>query len=474
MSVQEYLDKHMLSRKIEDAVNAAVRAKTPDPVLFISNHMKKAVPSAITRIKARQILDSRGIPTVEVDLYTNKGMYRASVPSGASTGMYEAVEMRDGEKGKFLGKGVSKAVNIINAKISEALIGMDPALQSQIDQAMMGLDKTENKAELGANAMLAVSIAACKAGAAEKEVPLYKHIADLSGTSNPILPVPAITVISGGKHAGNNLAVQEIMILPIGASNFGEAMQMGCETYQHLKVIILERNGSSGCNVGVDGGFAPNISSIAEGLDLVKVAIDRAGYNGRIKLAIDVAATDFCIGKKYDLDFKAPNKSGQNFKTGEDMIEMYTQLCTEYPIVSIEQPFDKDDWERTKLFTSLGKCQVVGDDLLMSNPKCIERAIHESTCNALLLKVNQVGTVTEAIEVVKKAKDAHWGVIISHRSGETEDSFIADLAVGLATGQIKAGAPCRGERLAKYNQLLRIEEELGAEATYSGENWRQA
>ncbi|XP_073101017.1 cytosolic enolase 3 isoform X1 [Elaeis guineensis] len=482
MSVQEYLDKHMLSRKIEDAVNAAVRAKTPDPVLFISNHMKKAVPSAITKIKARQILDSRGIPTVEVDLYTNKGMYRASVPSGASTGMYEAVEMRDGEKGKYLGKGVSKAVKIVNEKISEALIGMDPVLQSQIDQAMMGLDKTENKnirlgnisqAELGANAMLAVSIAACKAGAAEKEVPLYKHIADLSGKSNPILPVPAITVISGGKHAGNNLAVQEIMILPVGASNFEEAMQMGCETYHHLKAIILEKNGSNGCNVGDDGGFAPNISSIEEGLDLVREAIDRAGYTGRVKLAIDVAATDFCMGKKYDLDFKAPNKSGQNFKTGEDMVEMYTQLCKEYPVVSIEQPFDKDDWEHTKLFTSLGICQVVGDDLLMSNPKRIERAIHESTCNALLLKVNQVGTVTEAIEVVKQAKTAHWGVIISHRSGETEDSFIADLAVGLATGQIKAGAPCRGERLAKYNQLLRIEEELGAEATYSGENWRQ-
>uniref|UniRef100_A0A6V7QU57 phosphopyruvate hydratase n=1 Tax=Ananas comosus var. bracteatus TaxID=296719 RepID=A0A6V7QU57_ANACO len=472
MSVQEYLDKHMLSRKIEDAVNAAVRAKTPDPVLFISNHMKKAVPAVITKIRARQILDSRGIPTVEVDLHTNKGMYRASAPSGASTGMYEAVELRDGDKGKYLGKGVSKAVNIINDKISEALMGMDPQLQSQIDQAMIDLDKTDNKAELGANAMLAVSIAACKAGAAEKEAPLYKHISDLSGKSSTTLPVPAITVISGGKLAGNNLAVQEIMILPVGASNFEEAMQMGSETYHHLKAVISEKYGPSGCNVGDDGGFAPNISGISEGLDLVIEAIDRAGYNGRIKLAIDVAATDFCIGKKYDLDFKSPNKVGQNFKTGEDMIEMYSQLCTEYPVVSIEQPFDKDDWEHTKLFTALGLCQVVGDDLLMSNPKRIERAINEYTCNALLLKVNQVGTVTEAIEVVKQAKDANWGVMVSHRCGETDDSFIADLAVGLGAGQLKSGAPCRGERLAKYNQLLRIEEELGSEAVYAGENWR--
>lgn len=472
MSVQEYLDKHMLSRKIEDAVNAAVRAKTPDPVLFISNHMKKAVPSAITKIKARQILDSRGIPTVEVDLHTNKGMYRASAPSGIFTGMYEATELRDGDKGKYLGKGVSKAVKNINEKISEALIGMDPTLQGQIDQAMMDLDKTENKAELGANAMLAVSIAACKAGAAEKEVPLYKHIADLSGKYEPVLPVPAITVVSGGKHAGNNLALQEIMILPTGAHNFDEALQMGSETYHHLKAIISEKYGLTGCNVGDVGGFAPDISSFSECLDLVTEAINRAGYNGRIKLAIDAAATEFCIGKKYDLDFKTPNKSGQNFKTGEDMIQMYTKLCTDYSIVSIEQPFDKDDWEHTKLFSELGMCQVVGDDLLMSNPQRIERAISESTCNALLLKINQIGTVTEAIEVVKQAKDAQWGVVVSHRSGETEDSFISDLAVGLATGQIKAGAPCRGERVMKYNQLLRIEEELGSQARYAGENWR--
>ncbi|KAJ4970178.1 hypothetical protein NE237_003277 [Protea cynaroides] len=472
MSVQEYLDKHTLSRKIEDAVNAAVRAKAPDPVLFISNHMRKAVPSVIKKIKARQILDSRGIPTVEVDLYTNKGMFRAAAPSGVSSGMYEAVELRDGDKGKYLGQGVSRAVKNINEKISEALIGMDPILQSQIDQALIDLDKTENKAELGANAILAVSIAACKAGAAEKEVPLYKHIADISGKTGMLLPVPAFTVISGGKHAGNNLAVQEIMILPTGANSFEEAMRMGSETYHHLKAVIAEKYGTHGCNVGEDGGFAPNISSFTEGLDLVKEAIERTGYDERIKIGMDVAATEFCIGTKYDLDFKSPNKSGQIFKSGEDMIELYTQLCADYPIVSIEEPFDKEDWENTKLFSSLGICQVVGDNMLVSNPKRIERAVHESTCNALLLKVNQIGTVTEAFEAVKLAKDATWGIVVSHRSGETEDSFIADLAVGLATGQIKAGAPCRGERLAKYNQLLRIEEELGDDAVYAGEHWR--
>lgn len=474
MSVQDYLDKHMLSRKIEDAVNAAVRAKTSDPVLFISNHMKKAVSSVITRVKARQILDSRGIPTVEVDLYTNKGMFRASVPSGTPIGMYEAVELRDGDKGTYLGNGVTRAVRNVNEKISEALIGMDPTLQSQIDQVMIDLDKTEKKGELGANAILAVSIAACKAGAAEKEVPLYKHIADLSGQSNLFLPVPAFTVISGGKHAGNTLAAQEIMILPIGATRFEEALQMGSETYHHLKAVITEKYGAHGCHVGEDGGLAPNISSIREGLDLVKEAIGRTGYNEKIKIAIDVAATDFCIGAKYDLDFKSPNKSGQNFKSGEDMIEMYKELCNDYPIVSIEDPFDKEDWEHIRNFCGLGICQVVGDDLLMSNPKRIDRAKRESTCNALLLKVNQVGTVTEAIEVVKLAKDAHWGVVTSHRCGETEDSFLADLSVGLATGQIKAGAPCRGERLAKYNQLIRIEEELGDQAVYAGEDWRQS
>lgn len=470
--MQEYLDKHMLGRKIEDAVNAAVRSKTMDPVLFISNHMKKSVQSVITKVKARQILDSRGIPAVEVDLYTNKGMFRASSPSGDSSGIYEAIELRDGDKGTYLGQGVTKAVRNINEKISGALIGMDPTLQSQIDQVMIDLDKTEKKGELGANAILAVSIAACKAGAAEKEVPLYKHIADISGTTDVSLPVPAFTVINGGKYAGNDLAVQEIMVLPIGARTFEEAMQMGSETYHHLKAVITEKYGVSGCNIGEDGGFAPNISSVRDALELVRSAISRTGHNERIKIAIDAAATEFCIGTKYDLDYKNPNKLGQNFKSGEDMIEMYKKLCADFPIVSIEDPFDKEDWENTQKFSKLHICQVVGDDLLMSNTKRMERAMRESTCNSLLLKVNQIGTVTEAIEAIKLGKDAHWGIMISHRSGETEDAFIADLSVGMATGQIKAGAPCRGERLCKYNQLLRIEEELGDQASYIGEGWR--
>ncbi|XP_048420696.1 cytosolic enolase 3-like isoform X5 [Pyrus x bretschneideri] len=457
MPVQDYLDKHMLSRKIEDAVNAAVRAKASDPVLFISNHMKKAVPSVITKVKARQILDSRGIPTVEVDLHTNKGMFRASAPSSDASGMYEAFELLDGDKGLYLGNSVSKAVKNVNEKISEALVGMDPTLQSQIDQAMMALDKTEKKSELGVNAILAVSIAACKAGAAQKEVPLYKHIADLSGKGHLTLPVPAFTVISGGKRAGNNLAIQEIMILPIGASKFEEALQMGSETYHHLKKNMVH-------------------------MDVMLVKM--------------VVLLPTSRGTKYDLDYKSADK-GQNFKSADDMIGMYKELCSgksvspflflnvcvfgvsEYPIVSVEDPFDKEDWEHTKRFSSLGICQtmvfqVVGDDLITSNPKRIKRAIEESTCNSLLIKINQIGTVTEIIEVMKLAKDAHWGVVMSHRCGETEDSFIADLAVGLSTGQIKAGAPCRGERLAKYNQLLRIEEELGDDAFYAGEDWRRS
>ncbi|KAB5540876.1 hypothetical protein DKX38_013850 [Salix brachista] len=433
MSVQEYLDKHMLSRKIEDAVNAAVRAKTSDPVLFISNHMRKSVPSVITKIIGRQILDSRGIPTVEVDLFTNKGSFRASVPSGHVSGMYEAVELRDGDKGIYLGNSVTRAIKNINEKISEALVGMDPTLQSQIDQAMIDLNKTE------------------------KKVPLYKHISDLFGKTNPTLPVPAFTVISGGKHAGNNLAIQEIMILPIGANRFEDALQMGSETYHHLKIQKVRH--------------LPDCS-VQEGLGLVKEAISRTGYGERIKMAIDVAATTFCKGTKYDLDYKSQNKSGQNFKSADDMINMYKELCVEYPIVSIEDPFDREDWEHIKQFSELGLCQVVGDDFLMSNYNRTKRAINESSCTALLLKVNQIGTVTEALEVVKLAKDAHWGVVASHRIGETEDSFIADLSVGLAMGQIKTGAPCRGERVAKYNQLLRIEEELGDQAVYAGEDWR--
>lgn len=473
MSVQEYLEKHKLSQRIEDAVNAAVRAKAPDPLIFISNHMKRATSSKIMKVFARQILDSRGNPTVEVDLHTSKGWFRAAVPSGASTGIYEAVELRDGDKSKYLGKSVHKAVANVNEKIALALVGMDPTQQTQIDKLMIDLDKTDNKGNLGANAILAVSMAVCKAGAAEKEVPLYQHIADLAGNARLVLPVPAFNIINGGSHAGNKLAMQEFMILPIGADSFSEALRFGAETYHHLKAVIKEKYGIDACNVGDEGGFAPNISSSREGLDLIMEAIDKAGYTGKVKIGIDVAASEFFTDdKKYDLDFKTPNNSGGSKKTGAEMINLYKELCADYPIVSIEDPFDQDDWENTKAFTSLGACQVVGDDLLVTNPKRVSKAIEQKACNALLLKVNQIGTVTEAIEAVKMAKDANWGVMASHRSGETEDSFIADLAVGLATGQIKTGAPCRSERLAKYNQLLRIEEALGENALYAGEKWR--
>ncbi|KAJ7570155.1 hypothetical protein O6H91_01G108400 [Diphasiastrum complanatum] len=473
MSVQEYLEKHKLSQRIEDAVNAAVRAKTPDPVLYISNHLKKATMPTITKVKARQIFDSRGNPTVEVDLYTNKGMFRAAVPSGASTGIHEAVELRDGDKSRYMGKGVTKAVANVNERISLVLVGMDPTKQVDIDKAMIDLDKTPNKGDLGANAILAVSLAVCKAGAAEKEVPLYQHIGDLGGNAKFVLPVPAFNIINGGSHAGNKLAMQEFMILPIGANSFAEAMRMGTETYHHLKAVIKEKYGIDACNVGDEGGFAPNISSSKEGLELIKEAIERAGYTGKISIGMDVAASEFFTeDKMYDLDFKTLDNSGAEKKTGAQMIDMYKEFCSEYPIVSIEDPFDQDDWENTKALTTLDICQVVGDDLLVTNPKRVMKAIEGNVCNALLLKVNQIGTVTEAIEAVKMAKAASWGVMASHRSGETEDSFIADLAVGLATGQIKTGAPCRSERLAKYNQLLRIEEELGDNTVYAGVNWR--
>ncbi|KAG6550823.1 hypothetical protein Mapa_007619 [Marchantia paleacea] len=473
MSVQEYLEKHKLSQKIEDAVNAAVRAKSSDPVLFISNHMKKSCGSTIQKIKARQIIDSRGNPTVEVDLYTGKGMFRSAVPSGASTGVHEAVELRDGDKSRYLGKGVLKAVSNINDKIGPALINMDPTQQGQIDKLMIDMDKTDNKGNLGANAILAVSMAVCKAGAAEKDVPLYQHIADLGGITKLVLPVPAFNIINGGSHAGNRLAMQEFMILPTGAPTFGEALRYGAEVYHHLKAVIKEKYGIDACNVGDEGGFAPNISSNKEGLDLVKEAIERAGFTGKIKIGMDVAASEFLTDdKKYDLDFKSVNNNGSEKKSGAEMIDLYKSFCSEYPIISIEDPFDQDDWDNTKALTSLGICQVVGDDLLVTNPKRVMKAIQEKTCNALLLKVNQIGSVTEAIQAVNMSKDAGWGVMCSHRSGETEDSFIADLAVGLATGQIKTGAPCRSERLAKYNQLLRIEEELGDKAIFAGENWR--
>ncbi|KAL1566057.1 Enolase [Salvia divinorum] len=437
--------------------------------------------ATIKSVKARQIFDSRGNPTVEVDVYLSNGiMARAAVPSGASTGIYEALELRDGGS-DYLGKGVAKAVNNVNSIIAPALVGKNPAEQTSIDNFMVQeLDGTQNewgwcKQKLGANAILAVSLALCKAGAAVLNIPLYKHIANLAGNKKLVLPVPAFNVINGGSHAGNKLAMQEFMILPVGASSFTEAMKMGVEVYHHLKAVIKKKYGQDATNVGDEGGFAPNIQENKEGLELLKTAIAKAGYEGKVVIGMDVAASEFYgKDKTYDLNFKEENNNGSQKIPGDKLKDLYKSFVSEYPIVSIEDPFDQDDWGTyAKLTTEIGaKVQIVGDDLLVTNPKRVEKAIKEKTCNALLLKVNQIGSVTESIEAVRMSKRAGWGVMTSHRSGETEDTFIADLAVGLSTGQIKTGAPCRSERLAKYNQLLRIEEELGSAAVYAGANFR--
>lgn len=472
--VREYLDKHGIEATVEEMINACVRSKPEDPMSFMSKYLSsKTGGPGITKVVGRQVIDSRGNPTVEADVHTGRGMFRAAVPSGASTGVHEAVELRDGDKSKWMGKGVGKAVANINEKIAPALLGKNPIEQKAIDNAMIELDGTPNKGSIGANAILAVSLAVCKAGAAEKGVPLYRHIAELAGNSKLVLPVPSFNIINGGSHAGNALAMQEFMILPTGAATFTEAMRMGCEVYHNLKALIKAKYGQDACNVGDEGGFAPNIGSNEEGLNLVNQAIEKAGYTGAVKIGMDVAASEFFTDdKKYDLNFKTPDNDGSAKKSGIEMLELYKNFTTDYPIVTIEDPFDQDDWNNTTAFTAENVCQVVGDDLLVTNPKRVKEAIEKKACNALLLKVNQIGSVTEAIEAVRMAKEAGWGVMTSHRSGETEDSFIADLAVGLATGQIKTGAPCRSERLSKYNQLLRIEEELGSNAVYAGETWR--
>ncbi|TYH61386.1 hypothetical protein ES332_D07G048400v1 [Gossypium tomentosum] len=438
--------------------------------------------ATIKCVKARQIFDSRGNPTVEVDVSLSDGtVARAAVPSGASTGIYEALELRDGGS-DYLGKGVLKAVENVNTIIGPALVGKDPTEQAKIDNFMVQqLDGTVNewgwcKQKLGANAILAVSLAVCKAGAMLKKIPLYQHIANLAGNKTLVLPVPAFNVINGGSHAGNKLAMQEFMILPVGASSFKEAMKMGVEVYHHLKAVIKKKYGQDATNVGDEGGFAPNIQENKEGLELLKTAIAKAGYTGKVVIGMDVAASEFYDNKDktYDLNFKEENSDGSQKISGDSLKNVYKSFVTDYPIVSIEDPFDQDDWEHyAKMTSEIGEqVQIVGDDLLVTNPKRVEKAIKEKTCNALLLKVNQIGSVTESIEAVKMSKSAGWGVMASHRSGETEDTFIADLSVGLATGQIKTGAPCRSERLAKYNQLLRIEEELGAAAVYAGGKFR--
>jgi len=434
---------------------------------------------AITKVHARSVYDSRGNPTVEVDLITETGLHRAIVPSGASTGQHEAIELRDGDKSKWLGKGVLKAVAHVNEIIGPALIDgkFDVTDQGAVDKFLNSLDGTPNKGKLGANAILGVSLAVAKAGAAKKGVPLYEHIADLAGSKKPyVLPVPFMNVINGGSHAGGRLAFQEFMIVPDSAPTFTEAMRQGAEVYQKLKGLAKKRYGQSAGNVGDEGGVAPYIQTPKEALDLITDAIEQAGYTGQIKIAMDVASSEFYkeSEKKYDLDFKNPESDKTKWLTYQELAALYKELAESYPIVSIEDPFAEDDWEAWSYFHKNTDFQVVGDDLSVTNPLRIKRAINEKSCNALLLKVNQIGTLSESIQAAQDSFEADWGVMVSHRSGETEDVTIADLVVGLRAGQIKTGAPARSERLAKLNQILRIEEELGDKAIYAGGHFHTA
>jgi len=435
---------------------------------------------AIESIKAREILDSRGNPTVEVDITTAYGLTaRAAVPSGASTGIHEACELRDGDKARYLGKGVTKAVESVNATLNTQLKGMDVREQAALDKKMNDLDGTPNKSKLGANAILGVSMAASKAAAEGKGIPLYKYFAELAGNTGPmVLPVPCFNVINGGSHAGNKLAFQEYFIIPVGAETFKEAMRIGCECYHNLKSIIKKKFGGDATLIGDEGGFAPPCDA-RQGVELIMEAIAKAGYEGKCKVGMDVAASEFKVEGQdvYDLGTWYPDaeKSDDLKMSGEKLGEFYAGLCKDFPIITIEDPFDQDDWAAwAKMTKDIGEpTQIVGDDLTVTNVTRVKKAIDDKACNALLLKVNQIGSITEAIDAVKLCKQNGWGVMCSHRSGETEDTTIADLAVGLCTGQIKTGAPCRSDRNAKYNQLMRIEEELGADAVYAGATWRK-
>ncbi|CAM8933944.1 unnamed protein product [Rhodiola kirilowii] len=459
------------------AVHVPRRQSRP-PTIACSAAVAQSAPGkaavkeyAVKSVKARQIIDSRGNPTVEVDLVTDD-LYRSAVPSGASTGIYEALELRDGDKSVYGGKGVLQAVKNINDILGPKLVGVDVRDQAAVDALMLELDGTPNKSKFGANAILGVSLSVCRAGAGAKGVPLYKHIQEISGTKELVMPVPAFNVINGGSHAGNNLAMQEFMILPVGAESFADALRMGSEVYHILKGIIKAKYGQDACNVGDEGGFAPNVQDNREGLVLLIDAIDKAGYTGKIKIGMDVAASEFFLKDgRYDLNFKKQPNDGAHVLTAESLRDLYKEFVRDFPIVSIEDPFDQDDWNAWGSLQSSVDIQLVGDDLLVTNPTRIAEAIKKKSCNALLLKVNQIGTVTESIQAALDSKAAGWGVMVSHRSGETEDNFIADLSVGLASGQIKTGAPCRSERLAKYNQLLRIEEELG-NVHYAGNAFR--
>ena len=418
--------------------------------------------AVITAVHARQILDSRGNPTVEVEVLLEDGAFaRAAVPSGASTGEWEAVERRDGDKSVYLGKGVLGAVKSVIEEISEEIIGIDAADQRTVDQAMIALDATNNKGKLGANAILGVSLAVAKAAAESADLPLYKY---LGGPNAHVLPVPMMNILNGGSHADSNVDIQEFMIAPIGFENYSDALRAGVEVYHSLKSVLHDRGLSTG--LGDEGGFEPNLESNAAALDLIIEAIEKAGYKPgeQVALALDVASSEFYNDGAYDFE-------GQK-KSAEEMSAYYADLVAKYPLVSIEDPLDENDWAGYKTLTEqIGeKVQIVGDDLFVTNPERLEKGINEGAANALLVKVNQIGSLTETLDAMELAQRSEYRCMVSHRSGETEDVTIADLAVATNAGQIKTGAPARSERVAKYNQLLRIEEELGDAAVYAGKS----
>lgn len=420
--------------------------------------------SGILDINAREVLDSRGNPTIEVEVVTESGVVgRAMVPSGASTGVHEALELRDGDKTRFGGKGVQNAVENVIDEIAPELIGWPIDCQTEIDEFLINYDGTKNKEKLGANAILGVSLAVARAAASELGIPLYKYI---GGVNAKVLPAPMMNILNGGAHADNNVDIQEFMIIPTGAICFAEALRMGSEVYHTLKSVLKEKGLSTG--VGDEGGFAPNLSSNEEALKVIVEAIEKAGYKpGKdINLGIDAASTEFYDEKSGKYNLKSESKS----LTAEEMVSYYADLVDRYPLISIEDGLAEDDWEGWKLLTEKlgGRIQLVGDDLFVTNTERLARGIDENISNSILIKLNQIGTLTETIDAVEMAKEAGYTAVISHRSGETEDAFIADLAVALNAGQIKTGAPARTDRVAKYNQLLRIEEELGETAQYRG------
>ncbi|WP_122614245.1 phosphopyruvate hydratase [Pseudomonas viridiflava] len=419
----------------------------------------------IVDIKGREVLDSRGNPTVEADVLLDNGIIgSACAPSGASTGSREALELRDGDKSRYMGKGVLKAVANINGPIRDLLLGKDPVDQKALDHAMIALDATENKASLGANAILAVSLAAAKAAAQDQDLPLYAHIANLNGTPGVYsMPVPMMNIINGGEHADNNIDIQEFMVQPVGAKSFAEGLRWGTEIFHHLKAVLKARGLNTA--VGDEGGFAPNLASNEEALSAIAEAVSNAGYKlgTDVTLALDCAASEFYKDGKYKL-----SEEGEYDSAG--FADYLADLVSKHPIISIEDGLDESDWAGWKILTDkIGdKIQLVGDDLFVTNTKILKEGIDQKIANSILIKFNQIGTLTETLEAIQMAKAAGYTAVISHRSGETEDSTIADLAVGTSAGQIKTGSLCRSDRVSKYNQLLRIEEQLGSKAVYNG------